>query len=393
MNKQAGFRRVLRVVALDNGGSGIRVCEVGDGHTDEMMVFENNIVSIEESDFRKKDIEDPRMLCRILKAPCEEYKKILAQGMTGQAYNNRMLAVSSQKAKTSSDNYYLQMLFAIARDALRGWVKSGGYSQFTIGSEHFNAEVDFCYVITVCIPIVEFMGVKDCASKLKDKISGEYEVEFPLMENCPRIRFTVKKEWIGVVPEGGVAVAELRGQLSSDDYSIVVDMGHVSTDIALFKGLSVCGRVVSSQFAGSTLIANVRNALADEGYILSEGQIAKVIKTGAVKSGKKEVDVSDMIREHERNFVANYLTKEIIQVLNMNAVNAKQVQNVIPIGAPMNKPMGSDIIKEIVRECGFEDAEVKLLACDLRYVNVEQAAKFARVLAKKASKDTKLLHA
>lgn len=382
------MRNEIRGIAVDNGGSEVRVLGYQDNEAGELLRIENDFVMVQEKSFRVKDVAEPAMLCRVKDAPSGEFRGILAQGITGHAYDNQTIAISSQDAKTASLNYYRQFIFAVAQDALRTWIKKGGYSGYSsVQGEAYSYAVSnaFVYAVVACIPIKEFNGVRDCAETLKNTLSGHYAVEFPLLDGTPVIEFDIRKDLIGVVPEGGVAIMGLGRDLDAEDLSLVVDLGCVTTDIALFQGAALLGKVVSSQFAGSTLLANVRVALADEGYILSERQVQQVLATKTVKVGRNKVDVSEIVNTQSRNFVYNYLQKEIMQVLNMNAVNAKQLQNFIPIGALMNHPQDNAVIAEIIRGCDLENADVRVLADDLRYVNIQQASKFIRRLLRKAA--------
>ena len=387
--------RTLRGLTVDNGGSEVRTLPLGRTVSSGMTRLANDFVTIDGRNYRAKDADDKLGLCRVTGAPKDEYLGIIAQGNTGKLYDGKALTIDSQSTKTGNVNYYKQFIYAVARDAIQAvldgeivvgeCIKPGGIFKRTT----YECNLDpIEYVIVTCIPIKEHSGRVDCASKLKENLAGKYVVEFPLLgeDVTKTVQFVIKQENIGVVPEGAVAMTQMRS-VQEDDITLVVDMGHVSTDLALFKGKTLLGnRVISSQFAGSTLIANVRAAMSDEGYFLNEEQTAKVVETGKVKNGAKTVDVFDIVAEQKKLFVKNYLASEVVQLLNMNAMNAKQVTNVVPIGAPMNGVnVKSSIAGELVRECGLSAATVQCLAEDLRYVNIEQASKFTSVLYRQAS--------
>lgn len=366
---------ILRGLTIDNGGSEVRTLPI-DGDIDKMS---NDFVTIEKRDFRVKEIEDKLELCNVLKAPKEAYLGIVARGAAGRLYDAKAMTFDSQSTKTSSTNYYRQIVYAIARDAMKATLK---------GEQQDTEDIDFDYVITTCIPIKEHSGKNDCATKLKAALSGEYTVEFPLFDEPRTITFKIRPECIGVVPEGGVAVAALKDQLTPDDISLVIDMGHVSVDIAIFKGKTMYGdKVISSPYAGSTLIALLRSALADEGYSVNDSQVQRILETGVVKHGAQEVDAIDIVNAQKGIYVRNFLKKEILSILNMNAINAKQVQYLVPIGAGMNNPeREGSIVRELALCCGLSSAAVKVLSKDLRYVNVEQTALFAKALYRRASR-------
>lgn len=382
------MRNEIRGIAVDNGGSEVRVMDGMNPVLEDMIKLKNDFVSIKEKDFRVKEVAEPAKLCRVLEAPNPDFMGIFAQGLTGKAYEGQVVAISSQKEKTADPNYYKQFIFAVAQDALKAWIQSGGYSMYSNGNsesqQHPDIADSYDYCIVACIPIQEFSGAKDCAGLLKNTLQGHYVVEFPLLDKKPVISFNIKAEFMGAAPEGGIAVKALKDQLEEDDISLLVDMGCVTTDIALFQGTHLLGRVSSVKFASSTLVANIRAVLADEGYFVSEAQAENVLITKRVKDGHESVDVSAIVEEQSRNFVRNYLQNEIIGILNANHVNARQVQNFVPIGASFNNPESNALISEIVACANLQKAKLCILADDLRYVNIQQASRFVKKFVKKA---------
>lgn len=382
------MRNEIRGIAVDNGGSEVRVMDGMNPVLEDMIKLKNDFVSIKEKDFRVKEVAEPAKLCRVLEAPNPDFMGIFAQGLTGKAYEGQVVVISSQKEKTADPNYYKQFIFAVAQDALKAWIQSGGYSMYSNGNsesqQHPDIADSYDYCIVACIPIQEFSGAKDCAGLLKNTLQGHYVVEFPLLDKKPVISFNIKAEFMGAAPEGGIAVKALKDQLEEDDISLLVDMGCVTTDIALFQGTHLLGRVSSVKFASSTLVANIRAVLADEGYFVSEVQAENVLITKRVKDGHESVDVSAIVEEQSRNFVRNYLQNEIIGILNANHVNARQVQNFVPIGASFNNPESNALISEIVACANLQKAKLCILADDLRYVNIQQASRFVKKFVKKA---------
>ena len=382
------MRNEIRGIAVDNGGSEVRVMDGMNPVLEDMIKLKNDFVSIKEKDFRVKEVAEPAKLCRVLEAPNPDFMGIFAQGLTGKAYEGQVVAISSQKEKTADQNYYKQFIFAVAQDALKAWIQSGGYSMYSNGNsgsqQHPDIADSYDYCIVACIPIQEFSGAKDCAGLLKNTLQGHYVVEFPLLDKRPVISFNIKAEFMGAAPEGGIAIKALKDQLEEDDISLLVDMGCVTTDIALFQGTHLLGRVSSVKFASSTLVANIRAVLADEGYFVSEAQAENVLITKRVKDGHESVDVSAIVDEQSRNFVRNYLQNEIIGILNANHVNARQVQNFVPIGASFNNPESNALISEIIACASLQKAKLCILADDLRYVNIQQASRFVKKFVKKA---------
>ena len=160
------MRNEIRGIAVDNGGSEVRVMDGMNPVLEDMIKLKNDFVSIKEKDFRVKEVAEPAKLCRVLEAPNPDFMGIFAQGLTGKAYEGQVVAISSQKEKTADPNYYKQFIFAVAQDALKAWIQSGGYSMYSNGNsesqQHPDIADSYDYCIVACIPIQEFSGAKRC---------------------------------------------------------------------------------------------------------------------------------------------------------------------------------------------------------------------------------------
>lgn len=371
------MREYFYGVTVDNGGSEVRVLPK-DGTIEDLIKCPNDFVTIEEKDFRVKDVSDKVSLVRFTKADKPEFLGIIAAGLTGHAYKSKALTITSQKSKTSNINYYRQLLFGLALNSLSVYMDRLADKNNT-DCPNFKLN----YVLVDLIPAEEFSGGQDCAKKLKDMLAGTYEIEFPLLPDVPKLTFVIKPEWTGVVPEGGVAITARKKELEPTDISLVVDIGHISTEILLFEGTEMKGTVATSWHAGSTLASNVKTALKNEGYNVNNEQVLEILKTGKVRKGAQSIDVTDLLNEQRDLFVKNYLHKDIVDVLITNDITPDQIQNFIPIGAPMNSDkLEGSIIESIVDTCDLEYAKVSLLADDLRYVNIMQASLFTKRLFK-----------
>lgn len=362
---------MLRVVGVDNGGSGLRV----NNANGNLLTFDSDFVSIQPQDFRKKDCEDELGVIEIVRAPHEEYLGLVARGNAGRLYESTALSFNSQGDKTSSIPWYRIFIYGLAVDAY--------YGKFGLdGTERPLAResTDFEYVIATVIPVKEHGGKTDKAAILRDMLEGTYEVYFPLCDKY--VTFSIRRDYVGVLPEGGVAVAALRSELGSNDISLIIDIGHVSMEIMLFKGTKLCSnKVVTSSSAGSTLCALVQSAFSDEGYRLNEEQVREVISTKCVNVGNACRDVSAIVEKCEAEFVQNFIQEEINSVLLMNKINVRQVNNVIPIGACF-EDKDETILREIMHTCGLGSAKVRYLAESPRLVNVICATIYANLLAR-----------
>lgn len=368
---------------IDNGGSEVRVETSGD----EILHFPNTVIKINKKNFRSKETDDLFSVCEVVDAPNILFKGIFCIGSTTKNYTGEPIAFDNQKPKTDSPNYYQTLVLAVAQDAIRqarfDRNSSNGISQ---AAALFSEFISYDYSLVTLIPIKEHSGQKDRAAILKDNIAGAYSVKFPLLvEGITEVRFILEKKNISVLPEGGVAIIGLRATLQPDDVSLIMDMGHVTLDLALFKGKQLLsGSVISSQFAGATLMSDIKNALIDEGYRVTDDELPKAMSEGTIY-GK---DVSEIVRTCKERFVASTIKPEVLNLLNTARFGAQSIKNIIPIGAPMNSRGTTGSLPVLIqKECGLTTSTIRFLSDDLRYVNLHMAHKMAKALYNKATKE------
>ena len=382
---------VLRGLTIDNGGSELRYMpETAEHKLGSIETLSNEFYEIPEKEFREKDVHDRTALIRFKRAPKSEYLGIMAQGLTGRAYKGTRIFLSSQEDKTGSLSYYRQFLFAVARDALKkvldeleDFMNQPAQGLFR-KSEPTHIPTEYTYVITTCIPIREFSGSKNCAEILKTALAGNYAVEFPLIPNCPTVKFTIDPACLGVTPEGGVVILSVRKEINPEDYTLMVDMGHNTADISLYKGTTPVGTVKSPNYAGTMLIGMLRAALEDEGYRLTDEQTIQVLETNTVKRGTNTVDVSNIIKTCKQSLVENFLKPEILQLLTTNGIDTKSIQNRLFVGAPMSDRGTGSIPALITKACQLENTNLLHLETGTRYANLGAAALFTTRMLKKA---------
>lgn len=388
------MREIIRGIAIDNGGSEVRVTD-GDCRMEDILTFTNDFVTIPESQFRVRDVDDIKALCRFKKAPKREYLGIIARGLTGKQYNGDSLDITSQDSKVGNVNYYRQFLYSIARDAIDIYLAENKPS--VVKSGLFKKKEEVVYeplhinsAIVVCIPIREHSGTKDKSAEFRADIAGDYVVEFPLLPGSPEVSFTINPKYIGFVPEGGVAVNIIRNRLKPDDYTVVIDVGHITTDIGIFKGTSLYGQVTTTHNAGSMLVSSVRSALDEEGYHLTPEQVQEVIKTGDVRVGIGAKNVQHIINTCNEKFVNNYLKKDLISCLTDNGLDVKNIQHVLALGAPMRASGKGSVKHTLIEAAGLQNAAIEALAIDARYINIKGASLYVKGLTDKVKDELQI---
>lgn len=372
-----------RVITIDNGGSELRY--IANSESRDIHTMEKSIRLLEKDGFRVKDNVEDYDIAEIVKAPKPEYNGMYATGVGYYMYDGMDISMSNQNKKTNTLAWYQQVLAAISIDAMKACKKE----EAKCDPDLDDATANFEYILTTLIPVHEHSGTTDYVSKLKDNLDGEYEVKFPaIKEGINTVRFTLRKEHIGVLPEGVVTMTSLRNQVQPNDYTLIIDMGHVTTDLSLCKGINMIGNaVVSSPFAGGTLLKLVKSAIRDYGCVANDDMAIEALQTNKFRIGKKEIDISHEMDNAKRMFISNYIKNEILNQIELAGITAASIQYVVPIGAVLgvqNPVTGNyDILEHIINEVNLDNAEVKVVSDDLRYVNILKAADFCEAFARK----------
>ena len=378
-----------RIVTIDNGGSELRMIANTDGR--EVTTMEKDIAIIDRDIFRIKDNVDEYDVVDVISAPKEEYAKMYLTGRGFYMYDGVNITMNNQNKKANSLPWYQQVIIALATDAIKAARKNTNNIEMHEDSEGV-VEVtipNFDYVLTTLIPVREHSGEIDYVSKIKENLHGSYEVRFPVINSgINTVKFNLSKDRIGVLPEGVVGLTSMRNIIEPNDYTLIIDMGHVTTDLAICKGMKLLGSsVVSSSFAGGTILKLVGNVIRNHGVTYTDDVAVEALETYKFRIGKKDIDISNEINHVKNVFVSNYIKEEILSQIELAGISASSIQYVVPIGAVlgMKNPMNGkyDILEGIIEECNLTNAEIKVLADDLRYVNINKAADFCDAFAKK----------
>lgn len=377
-----------RVITIDNGGSELRY--IRNSENEEVNILSKEISLIDKENFRVKDNVDTFDVIEIKSAPDKSCEGMYVMGRGYYMYQGIDISMNNQKQKSNNKSWYTQVILAVATDAIKAALSNSNKVTLIGEEEEVNniKEYSADYILTTLIPVYEHSGSSDCVSKLKDNLKGIYEVEFPVIKTgINKVTFTIEKDHIGVLPEGVVAMASLAKVVSPNDYTLIIDMGHVTTDLIICKGMNMLGySVVSSIFAGGTLLKLIGSIVRNYGSISNDELSIETIKTNKVRVGKKEFNVSEDVQRAKKQFVSNYIKGEILNQIELTGISAASIQNIVPIGAVLgikNPDNGShDILDMIVSECVLNNAEVHILDEDLRYVNIRKASEFCAKFAK-----------
>lgn len=377
-------------LTIDNGGSALRVLPIERGESvplnDAIISFDNEFYKIPTSSFRVKNVDDKKSFISIIEAPRESYKGMYAVGITGRMYSGRLLPLNPNDMKSESENFYLQMIFDVAQGIIRRKEFLLLGSEYGMESCSAELETDYVVVLGTNIPIKEHTSDKDMVGTLKRAVCGKYRVGFPLIDGTPVIKFEIREDYFGVLPEGGVVVSSLGNKINQDSYSMVIDIGHISSDLSVYFGKKLDGKsYISSSAAGTTLMSLVQQQLENAGYRVNTAMVQMALETGCIKNGSTLIDVAEAVKRAQRDFITNYLHREFVSLMQRANIIPEQIDIIVPVGMPMNDVEGLESLTEVIKsDLGIKNVQTITICEDVRYANLIAIEKFTKILMAQA---------
>lgn len=381
-------------MTIDNGGSELRVLPVDRAEdtevTDAILRYPSTFCRIPNDSFRIKDVSNPEEVIQIFEAPDPAYCGYYATGLSGNAYGgSTLLALNPRDRKSTSKNFYLQFIYDITQgiindNRMKPCMQENA-DEYTIAS----LPVDWLAVVGTNIPISEHQSDKDFIKTFKDSVCGDYKISYPLLKGSPVINLHIDSNYIGILPEGGVVLASLASSVSDDQYTLVVDIGRVSDDIAIFLGTKLIGiSAVSGTNAGATLLTLISQELEAAGYRVNMTMCANAAATGEIKMAGSYVDVKEYVKRAQRNYVINYLRQDLDTAFQRANCVPAQMDNIVAVGAPMNSVPGLEYLPELIlKDLDIPKVNILCNTTDTRYANIVACEKFTKALTRKARKE------
>lgn len=370
-----------RAITIDNGGSELRYISNTDNR--QVHILNGNISMIDKEQFRVKENVGSLDIVDVIKAPNTAFQKMYATENGFHMYAGEEVKFTSQTMKANTTAWYQKSIIAIAKDAMGSLLRAQALNSNNKLSGSFE------YVTVPLIPLYEHSGDSDFVSKIKQGLSGDYEVQFPVLGKEAKVKFTLSADKMGVLPEGAVVITSLRDKIEPQDITLIIDMGNGTTDRALFQGTRLKGSAITpSTFAGGTLLKLISTEISKHGMSSNDELATQALTEYKVNIKKAEINVKDGIDFAKRKFVTSFVKDEIITILELGGIQGANVTYVVPVGGvlgctnPITKE--KDILKLIMDECNIINATIiDFDDVDPRHLNVIKAADFCDVLAKK----------
>lgn len=367
-----------RVITIDNGGSELRYISNTDNR--DVHVVDNNISIIDPLDFRIKESVGDLDIVKVVSAPDTELQKMFATENGYYMYSGVGVGFNSQTKKSDSTAWYQKCIIAIAKDAMGALLRE---EENNSGKKIDN---EYEYVLVPLIPLYEHSGSTDFITKLKNRLAGSYEVEFPVLGENKSVKFTLTTDKMGVLPEGAVVITSMRNEISPEDYTIVIDMGNGTTDRAMFKGTKLVGSAITpSTFAGGTLLKLIGAEIQKTGIPTNTDLEIQALVEYKLNIKKRNIEIGSGVDNAKRIFINSYIKDEILTLIELSGIQSANVTRVIAIGGvlgsenPVTKER--DLLNLIMEECNLVNADLVLIEGNQRHINIQKAADFCDILA------------
>lgn len=409
----------LKALTIDNGGSELRVkpiatdnrvkksastdyenkrtsglamfsqIEADDDEIDSIIKCPGPFYKINAANFRDKEVANKFHIINVLNAPNKDYLGYFGVGSTAQMYSGSEIELDSQRNKTNCTEFYQRFVFGLALGLISDVEFDGIENGWEDDEDMLNKLTEeYKMIVVTNIPIKEYSGDQDLPAKTKGRLAGSYSVEFPMLPGKPVLNFKVEEQYCGILPEGGVVINSMKKKIGEDEYTLLIDMGHVTDDLAIYKGTTLLGNYVkSSGFAGSTLLTRIQSVLTDAGHIVNKTIALQALNYGTIPQGKKTIDVSDIVAKAKNDFVTNCIKPDLIELFNGTGIKPRQISNIVPIGASLSSNAKTGYMPyEIKKVVDMEDAELLVTEGNVRYANINSAYPYTQALLKAAMK-------
>lgn len=201
------------------------------------------------------------------------------------------------------------------------------------------------------------------AKPLAEMAKGITSIDFLM----PEVKKNVRVTKVSVFPEGmcaffgvifkskGVIRPEYKYLVEDNETTIIFDIGAGTTDIVIVKGSQV---VQSSRFTkeigGNNVHRLVQRSLRNKNIPLPDSVIREGVTTGYVKSGARQIDISEDIAEAKKA-VSTQLVDGVQEFLESSMISIRTIANILVCGGgatessnPAIKPI-SDYMVDYMR--------------------------------------------
>lgn len=254
----------------------------------------------------------------------------------------------------------------------------------------------------ICLPYTH--TTPDDIAKYKREITGKFEVFLPKYKGGTTISINVTKA--GYATEGVVSILSFFMNTDSIDnrgedpfvkenkkysnpnyYTVSIDIGHSTTDFAVFKGSSLINSTVNTvNEGGISLVSAVTKALSKKEYGFSDSEIAEALSEGRIRIGASDryIEFYDELKDAKEklaNSIYERMSKWFDEIGDIQAYKIGLV--IVSGGGSLSSgyidengefhetvPSIVDIMKDKIHD-KFPGADIKRHSDDARMANIK----------------------
>lgn len=288
----------MYVRGLDLGGSSVRY----GVSLDDIKTYDSSVMEIAPTEQTKGQVDIDKTTDFVIKKATRsslEGRRFVRDEAMSQYYG-KMLSCDNRGAKALQDIMYINAFYALAVECV---------------TKEMN-DVEFS--LYICIPAAEFFeDKKNYKSTVRDQLSGETVVYFPLLDKT--VRFNIERNKITLTAEGVVASFRFATNKSfTTGRTAVVDVGYRSTDITILNEFKPVGASAASRpVGGINLEAAIQGALERDNILVSSNADVRraLVHRYLVVDGDL-VDISEYVDKAQRRYKQGQdLQEEILNEL------------------------------------------------------------------------------
>lgn len=339
-------------LAFDVGGSSLRIID----EEKYITKFPSQYIEMDKKEYivdKTKDTDVLDITVRLSDSKTIRQRIIVGKSMT--QYAKDRIELLNDKTKTKTDE-----LFILLSIALHSYIQENCSNVTGI---ILNKAV-------VLLPPSE--AYSEAVQEFKRRFAdSEIRIEYPKKDSNKKVVINVKE--VGVVPEGIAAIWAFNDSTIEEiepKYSLLIDAGKRSTDMALIKDLEPYnGAIDTYDIAGLTLESFVRAEYRRMGKSISVEEAVEIISTGKYH---KDTDSTSILNKCKERFI-NELYKHMSDLCNMASTSLKVIDNIILFGRVFKDAPGSRKMSTLLQE---KCPEVKIISKDDGTMNIKGAGTF-----------------
>lgn len=301
-------------LGLDIGGSGLRVANLKKGF-EFTSIYKSNFKELSDGiQFRQETNPNDVLDVAIRYSDTSAIVKRIVAGESEKLYPVTTTRLYNDMAKSLSEDTVICMIYGIYKELER---------LNLLGNK--SVEIDNLELLLPAIEVYSNSG-----QSLKRKLTGaKIVISLPLLSGMTTV---IKINNVELCQEGISSALYLHniGKIDlTDKYSVVIDCGERTTNVALMDGTEiVSGAVDTFKLCGQVLKGRIKSTLRENDIETTEKDIISILRTGKYRRSQ---DFTELLYTIKGEFVKDLYDK-VMEFLSSKSMSLPMVDTIILTG-------------------------------------------------------------